>query len=176
MEIHTGRAQLEMKAIREIFFNSSVRKNFQDEFERESYFLRWTQYYISEWPQFVYTAHDGPEGEVIGYLMGCPESANAMGYFSTRVPFYALFADLFTEYPAHLHINLSEGARGRGVGSQLIDAYIQDLKSSQGVHIVTAPSARNVSFYRHNQFSHEIIRKHGDTELLFMGRALKQAE
>ncbi len=42
-------------------------------------------------------------------------------------------------YPAHLHINLLPSWRGQGLGRQLIEAYLQQLRENQipGVHLHT---------------------------------------
>lgn len=43
------------------------------------------------------------------------------------------------QYPANLHINLSRGYRGRGLGSRLLGAYLEHLRALgvAGVHAVT---------------------------------------
>jgi ribosomal protein S18 acetylase RimI-like enzyme len=47
-------------------------------------------------------------------------------------------ADLGT-YPAHLHINVDSAWRGRGLGQQLMEAYLQQLRGLgvQGVYLET---------------------------------------
>lgn len=171
MLIQAGRPQQYLKSIRQIFFESSVKKDFRDEAERERFFQKWTEYYLSEFPKYVYTATN-PSGEIMGYLMGCPDSRQALNHFAQQISSYSLFADLFEYYPAHLHINLAESARGHGLGGQLIEAFISDLKGCTGVHIVTAPTARNVNFYRKNGFVHEEVRELNGIKYLFMGRSL----
>jgi len=44
-----------------------------------------------------------------------------------------------TRYPAHFHINLGKGFRGRGLGSKLVDAFMQQVAQARlrGVHVVT---------------------------------------
>jgi RimJ/RimL family protein N-acetyltransferase len=43
------------------------------------------------------------------------------------------------DYPAHLHINLDVAARGRGLGQDLMEAYIDQLRhfGIPGVHLNT---------------------------------------
>ncbi len=160
------------KVIREIFFVSASRKDFRDESERERFFQKWTEYYFSEHPRFVYTASD-QQGLIIGYLTGCPDSHQALSHYKDQISSYSLFGDLFARFPAHLHINLAESARGKGVGSTLIKAFIRDLSGCLGVHIVTSPNQRNVEFYRKNAFTFEVVREFGGNKYLFMGRSLE---
>ena len=44
-----------------------------------------------------------------------------------------------TSYPAHLHINIDSGYRGRGLGRRLMEAYIEQLRNNgiPGVHLAT---------------------------------------
>ena len=44
-----------------------------------------------------------------------------------------------TAYPAHFHINVREGFRGRGLGPQLVEAFMQqaDRAGVRGIHVVT---------------------------------------
>lgn len=171
MLIEVGRPQRHLQSIRRIFFESSVKKDFRDEAERERFFQKWTEYYLSEYPKYVYTACD-QGGEVLGYLMGCPDSRQALSHFANQISSYSLFADLFDRFPAHLHINLTDAARGRGLGGQLIEAFIRDIKGSAGVHIVTSQGARNAGFYKKNGFTYEDVRELKGAHYLFMGRRL----
>jgi GNAT superfamily N-acetyltransferase len=45
--------------------------------------------------------------------------------------------NFYREYPAHLHMNVLSGLRGLGVGKELFDRYVQDLKESKvrGLHL-----------------------------------------
>jgi GNAT superfamily N-acetyltransferase len=47
--------------------------------------------------------------------------------------------DIFKEYPATLHVNISEGFRGQGLGSRLIAAYLDYLtgRGVSGVYLAT---------------------------------------
>ena len=90
-----------------------------------------------------------------------------------------LFDDLYDAYPAHLHINLTSAARGHGLGGRLIAALEENLRSTgvPGLHLVTDPHARNVSFYRKNGFTHAVERplttSDGHTApLLLLGKEL----
>lgn len=161
--------------IRDIFFLTSPRKSFASEAEREEFFKKWTDYYFCHRPEFIYVAFTGTEFEpkVLGYLMVEPDSLLAMKAFATHAH-YVLFEDLYLKYPAHLHINCHPDSQGLGVGSLLIEKGVEDLRhlNIPGFHLITAPTARNVNFYRKNLFNDEVIRTVNNSEYLFMGRNL----
>jgi GNAT superfamily N-acetyltransferase len=59
------------------------------------------------------------------------------------------------EYPAHLHIDLQEPARGTGLGRTLIDRLLTELRQREvaGVHLgVDARNANAIGFYEHLGF------------------------
>lgn len=51
---------------------------------------------------------------------------------------------VFAEYPAHLHMNLTESARGKGVGRALVDRYREDLvrEGIHGIHLYCSDRPR----------------------------------
>jgi len=163
----------DLAAVREIFFLSSSRQNFSSEEEKAHFFDKWTKYYLDSCADRALVAKD-LGGRVMGYLMGCADSGQALPYFQEQNKSYALFADLFERFPAHLHLNCHPEARNMGVGSRLIEAFVQRLKSerSKGVHIVTSPESENCAFYRKNGFQFELMRHWRERPLLFMGRGL----
>lgn len=64
-------------------------------------------------------------------------------------------AELAREYPAHLHIDLQERARGAGLGRTLVGRLLAELRSRQvaGVHLgVSADNANAIGFYSHLGF------------------------
>jgi GNAT superfamily N-acetyltransferase len=158
-----------LAALERIFFASSLRKNFADAAARATFFAVWTGWHIKEAPQDVLLWRDPDDGDDragkwSGYLTGCRDSAGATELFE-KIPLYDRFSDLFAAFPAHLHVNVDEVCRGRGVGAALVDAFARDCKT--GVHVVTGSQARNRAFYRRCGFTTEIERG----GLLFMGRA-----
>jgi GNAT superfamily N-acetyltransferase len=59
------------------------------------------------------------------------------------------------EFPAHLHIDLLEPARGGGMGRRLVEAAVDQLRSRgvPGVHlVVSASNDRAIRFYRRTGF------------------------
>ena len=160
----------ELAAIREIFFVSSSRQKFASEEEREKFFETWTGYYFKNCADLILLDRDGET--VRGYLMGCADSTAAKEYYSGRLKSYALFEDLFSYFPAHLHINVSPAARSQGVGARLIERFVGILRERKvpALHIVTSPDAANLEFYRRNGFGFEVTRPWGSHSLLFMGK------
>jgi ribosomal protein S18 acetylase RimI-like enzyme len=64
-------------------------------------------------------------------------------------------SELAAAYPAHLHIDLQERARGRGLGRSLIERLLSDLRERGvvGVHLgVDDANANAIAFYRHLGF------------------------
>jgi ribosomal protein S18 acetylase RimI-like enzyme len=79
--------------------------------------------------------------------------------------------DLVAEYPAHLHIDLLERLRGRGLGRTLIERLLGELRgrSVPGVHLgVDIHNANGIGFYEHLGFR-EVAREPGG---LLMGMRL----
>jgi hypothetical protein len=89
-------------------------------------------------------------------------------------PHLHAFKELFKTYPAHLHINMSAECRGMGHGGLLIEAAQKILVENNilGLHIITAPDARNRGFYHKNGFTDEQVCEYKGIELLFMGKQL----
>lgn len=162
--------EMASKKIEEIFFLSSSLKSFSSEERRLSFFKRWCGDYIAMYPGEFFLAME--EGKVLGYLSGCSDSTRAMNELT--VPGYAVFHDLFLAFPAHLHINFHPDARGKGLGSILVNHYISFLKLNNvmGVHLVTSPDAQNVSFYQRLGFNVSETRLFNEMPLYFMGQVL----
>jgi GNAT superfamily N-acetyltransferase len=110
---------------------------------------------------------------LVGYCLGSPETD--LDLFFNAQPYLVLFKDLFSQFPAHLHINFSSHYQGKGLGSKLLSAFEENLSSKKisGLHIMTASSARNVQFYRKMGFHLEVERPWGRGHILFMGKELK---
>jgi GNAT superfamily N-acetyltransferase len=82
---------------------------------------------------------------------------------------------LCDRYPCHLHINLDERYRNRGIGSALIAAFAAQAASAgrSGIHVVTEELARNVRFYEKNDFRPLATARWNRANVLFMGRLLR---
>jgi len=163
----------DLAAVREIFFTSSSRQKFASDEEREKFFATWTGYYFKHAPDLIFL-HRNDHGEVIGYLMGAADSEAARSFYADRLKSYAVFADLFARFPAHLHINVHSSGRNQGIGAKLIDRFADELRRRgiKGLHIVTSPDSANVSFYHRNRFTYQQQRQWQGHSLLFMGRGI----
>lgn len=79
--------------------------------------------------------------------------------------------ELYSDYPAHLHINLDARYRGQGLGRKLVDAYMNDLARThaRGVHLFCGIGP--VPFYQGCGFSRlgEVTTAAGAT-VLCLGR------
>lgn len=64
-------------------------------------------------------------------------------------------AQLAATYPAHLHIDLQERARGRGLGRLLVERLLEELRGREvaGVHLgVDSDNGKAIGFYEHLGF------------------------
>lgn len=166
-ECSIGREDLQQ--IKNIFFVSSLKQTFVSDNEKQQFFKLWTEYYLNQnWPGKTTYIKNGPE--VLGYVMWATNSNLAKNYYEQLLPSYTLFEDLFDEFPAHLHINLSPKARGQGVGSQLIEYVLTTYGTNGPFHIVTSEGARNQSFYLKNGFTFTVTKDFCGAALAFMGR------
>lgn len=168
--LNADQKEMALTKVEEIFFLSSSLKSFSSEERRQAFYKRWCGDYQTLYPEEFFIAME--EGKVLGYLSGCSDSTRAMNELS--VPGYAVFQDLFLAFPAHLHINFHPDARGKGLGSILMNHYMSYLKLNNvmGVHLITSPDAQNVSFYQRLGYSRTETREFNERPLHFMGRVL----
>lgn len=155
-------------AVEEIFFLSAAPRDFATPDERREFLDRWTGYYLEHEPESIFLAM-GPGGRVAGYLTGCVDSRGAARLYRD-IPYFGLFEDYFAAYPAHFHINCHPWFRNRGIGTRLVEAYLERCARDgvPGVHVVTAAAARNVAFYRRRGFDISVTRRWRGEELLFL--------
>jgi GNAT superfamily N-acetyltransferase len=143
----------------------------------------WTAYYTDHEPESAFVAESA--GRVVGYLLGCFESARApspavalgrqvIRRFLLFRPGTAgfLWRSIYDtarqggsptgelndpRWPSHLHMNLLSEARGRGVGAQLMRAWLCRLREvkSPGCHLATlAENTTAVAFFERMGFRH----------------------
>lgn len=159
-------------SIAEIFWETSARTQFESPQERVDFQNRYLDLYTDQFPQHVLVAV--AEARVLGYILGVPDTAGAKSILQANAHL-ALFEDLYQRYPAHLHINFRAEARGMGLGTSLVAAYENHLVGLgvKGLHLITTATARNVSFYQKNGFSHRVERLWNGTPLLLLGKTLQ---
>ena len=157
----------QMKAI---FYMSSSIKEFSSEERKAAFYKRWCGDYLRLYPEVFFIMYE--DQKVLGYLCLCLNSARAES--ELEVPGFSTFSDQFVQFPAHLHINFHPDSRGRGLGSQLMQHCIDILIKSNicGLHLVTSPDSKNVTFYQRLGFNHQVVRTFNQSQLLFMGKDL----
>lgn len=155
--------------VREIFFESSTKKDFKDASEKEAFFEKYLGYYLRNHPELAWVAQ---EDRVLGYVVAVADSQDDALY--KIQPHLKTFEKYFAQYPAHLHINCHVESRGKGVGGQLVKAVEKRLKAMniQGLHIMTGADALNKKFYQKLGFDFEAIEFFHDSPILFMGKSL----
>ncbi|MCS5723975.1 GNAT family N-acetyltransferase [Herbiconiux sp. CPCC 203407] len=124
---------------------------------------RWATPYLLLEPEHAFVAER--HGVVVGYVLGTADTrayvadfvradwADAAGGSPLDDPARREHAAHMLpvecdDYPAHLHIDLGEGARGGGLGRRLIDRFVEGLPPGTGVHVVVDPeNAGALAFY-----------------------------
>ena len=159
-------------ALDAIFFQSSATQSFASDAARAAFRERWLGRYLRVYPEWVYVA-TSEGGAIAGYLLGCLDDPAQTPLFSDLGYFQELAA-LTVRFPGQLHVNLAAEARGAGVGSQLVSAFLDDARAAgcPGVHVVTGRGMRNVVFYERAGF-----REHGHavwngSALVFLAQSL----
>jgi len=146
------------------FFGQPIETYLDD---RQHFLDLFVAYYTDYEPDYTWVAE--VDGQVVGYLTGCPDTARhwrtllrrilprvllrflrgryRMGRRTWRYVGRLALSALRGEfppvdqavYPAHLHINVAAGWRGRGLGRQLMAAYLAQLRAEgvPGVHLET---------------------------------------
>lgn len=149
---------------------TTSKKEFVSESARQKFFDTWCGDYLHFWPEWFFLAKDG--AKTVAYLAVAPNSLEAKKVLS--IPSLSLFDDQFKHFPAHLHINAHPLAQGGGIGSTLLRNLEKELRAHLigGVHLITSPNARNVSFYEKNGFDFRVERAYLGTPLLFLGKKL----
>lgn len=121
-----------------------------DDEERAAFAEHWIGPYRELRPEWTFVAVLG--GEVAGYLTGCPDTLSfekeRRRVFRPQPDSRQLFPQetllkLWTESPAHLHMNVAAAHRRGGVGRALLAAFVAELKGrAPAVHVICGPAAR----------------------------------
>lgn len=156
--------------IKEIFFLSTSVKNFETPEKKQAFFEKWCGDYLVHYPQYFFLLFN--DGRLLGYLSACLDSVESLKVL--KVPALDVYEDRFAEFPAHLHINFHPDARGKGLGSLLVEELCSFLRNEKivGVHLVTSPEAANVPFYKRLGFTVTDERTFKSGQLFFMGKPL----
>ncbi len=159
-----------LSQLREIFYESAAIKDFSSPEKKEAFYQRWCGIYLEQWPSYCLLAIEGEQ--LLGYLVGCPNSTEALKVLT--MPGYDIFSEYFSDFPAHLHMNVHFSTRGRGIGQKLVDRYCQKLQEDKitGVFIITAAMSRPTLFYMKMGFNSSFTCDYGGSALLLMGKKL----
>ena len=155
--------------IKEIFFESSTKKTFKDDAEKEGFFYKYLGFYLEHFPELCLVAVDE---KVLGYVVTSPKSDSSE--LLSIQPHLKTFEEYFNRFPAHLHINCHADSRGKGVGSKLISETEMKLQGMKikGLHIMTGPDAANQKFYKKLGFNFQVVQDFNGSSILFMGKEL----
>lgn len=160
-----------ISGIEEVFFSSSNVQSFTDGDDRLRFRERWLGRYLTHFPEWALIARS--DDGVAGYLVGADIDPARSPHFAD-IEYFAAFAALTATFPAHLHVNVAERYRGSGLGSRLIETFVDRLRreGSPGVHVITGKGARNVEFYMRNGFVELGTTGAPPRELSLLARAL----
>lgn len=136
----------------------------------------WLGQYLRHEPELCWVALDSG-GNVTGYLVGCWDNPVGSPRFS-RLDYFDTFAEAVARYPAHLHINLTVAARGKGLGAQLVARFAAatEHQGLPGLHVVTGAGMRNLRFYERIGFRRIASTRRGGGEVVFLGHDLTASQ
>jgi len=131
-----------------IFFESSARRDFCDQREKQAFREMSLGRYIEKHRSSFFVAVDD-DGRAVGYLAGCLENPIKIDHFND-VSYFRYIEDICQDYPAHLHVNVAEQYRNRGLGTALVGRFVDwaKLHSVEGMQLVTSSASRSIPFYR----------------------------
>jgi GNAT superfamily N-acetyltransferase len=162
-----------VQGIDAIFWETTVRPPMLGA-DRGAFRELWLGQYLRHEPEHVHIAWDAATQRIAGYLVGCWDNPALSPRFAS-LSYFQTFAAACSRYPAHLHVNLTEPYRGRGIGGRLINVFAADTAAAglPGMHVVTGGAARNVGFYTRLGFNRIASTARNDQETVFLGRDLK---
>jgi GNAT superfamily N-acetyltransferase len=137
----------------DIFFQSSATRDFSSQEEKQAFREMSLGRYIEKHRSSFFVALD-TDGRAVGYLAGCLENPITLNHFN-NVAYFRSIEDICQDYPAHLHANVAEPYRNRGLGTALVGRFVEwtKLHSLEGIHLVTSSTARSIPFYRRSGFT-----------------------
>lgn len=140
--------------VSEIFFESSTKKDFKDQQEKDAFEWKYLGFYLSHYPEYTWIAVQNKQ--VLGYVVGMPFTQDPSLY--AIQPHLKAFEEHFKTFPAHLHINCHANSRGMGVGKKLVTVLLDQLKKEgvAGLHIMTGVASENRFFYQKLGFEVEV--------------------
>lgn len=168
------RSDLDLAGLDHVFFASSGTQNFSGPAERAAFRERWLGRYLLADATHAFVAVEC--SRVVGYVIGSTDDLARLPRFADLAS-ARQFAACSARYPAHLHINLDERYRSRGIGARLIEEFASHAEAAgaAGMHVVTGGASRNVRFYARCGF-HEAARiASGGGDKVFLARGFRAA-
>jgi GNAT superfamily N-acetyltransferase len=152
---------------------------------RQLFLDTFATYYTDVMGDYLWVADD-ERGDIVSYLMGCPDTAAHNRWFRQHARkmarrFITLryrgltrktlrfiwdylhlrvpYLDL-SDYPAHLHINTRADLRGNGVGTALMKTYLDQLRAENvcGVHLETS-SANSIAVPWYEKLGFQLLQR-----------------
>jgi len=144
--------------------------------------ILYCNYYIEQEPENCFVLSD-EEYRAVGYLLLSPDWEHYVETYRReymprlrRVSRFRYFqlkrelagdADLHAAYPAHLHIDISSGYRGKGLGTAMTDAGIQHLRSLGCPGVMLGVGSDNTGAIRfYERYGFERLKKQNN-DLLY---------
>jgi len=161
----------DINSLSEIFYESSTKKKFESESQKQDFFEKYLGFYLKNDPTLCFYAENA--GVTIGYCVGMLQTAGAELF--EKQPHLRIFQDHYVKFPTHLHMNCDYRYRGQGLGSKLLLAFEQEIagRNISGLHIMTSSDSPNVSFYQKAGFAFRDEREWFGSRILFMGKKLQ---
>ena len=133
--------------IERVFFETSHDGSILVDGEKLAFREKWLDCYLDLYPDLVLLFVLN-ENILAGYLTGVYNSLELVGKMD-HVGYYSDLESLYSTYPAHFHINVSELYQKKGIGKKLVKAFhnLCLRNSIPGSHIVTSAYAENRIFY-----------------------------
>jgi hypothetical protein len=142
----------------------------------EKLYAEWMSPYLNHHSDNFFLALDASQ-RIVGYLNFSWNSHDFLmnHAFGSCLRSMQVFSDLYQDYPIHCHMNVEVGQQGKGIGSQLVRAFVGQLDPEihYGWHVITSPSADNRFFYQKMGLTNQVIRHNQASSYLFMGQRLR---
>ncbi len=169
--------------------------------DKKLFAMRFVLHYTRFQPEFCFVYKEN--GKVAGYVVGTDNTKEQEADFTKSMyPRIIMRMYLFTwwysytsfrhiksflkpesesvldnssieKYPAHLHMNVLPGFQSRGIGQQLLDAFVSTMRDNDvaGIHLGTSSENKKaVPFYEKNKF---VLLKQLDSDMWGTGTRLK---
>ncbi len=128
--------------------------------ERAEFAERWVGPYRALRPDWTFVVEEG--GRLVGYLTGSPDSLafeeERRRAFKAEPDAREFFPmdfrlELWSDHPAHLHMNVAAAARRRGAGAALLAAFFDALRAAgaRSAHVICGEGA--ASYWRKAGFA-----------------------